>query len=390
MPALHFPSVVLLGAAVAALLTLVCLVLIPTLSDRRVTRNLSIANLCFTAVLVSRFVSGDSPPAWAYGTFWGLLVVCSAFEWYAIESLQRPTDGLLRRRAAMLCGLLGAIAVSLWAMPGPQLAGLITGLGTTAYYLLGAHATLRLDGAHLAIPRRVLAGALATSALFAAMHVAQRAADLLAGRVEVQATAVTWFGAILLFCTVNVGVLLLLYLRLAEQVQRLAQTDELTGALNRRGFGLRTTALRERRQAGALVLVDIDRFKSINDGHGHAVGDEVLRWFAATLRRFMRHDDVLARMGGEEFCLLLPGLDAAQAMAVAERIRVEFERHDVAPTRAGALRITASFGVSVFDPDDPVPDARLREADEALYAAKRGGRNRVVRWAPSLVQVVPV
>ena len=191
---------------------------------------------------------------------------------------------------------------------------------------------------------------------------------------------------ILPFCATHVGFLLHMDLQAAEQVGLLAQTDELTGALNRRGFGERLDRMRSGGTVpgGALVLIDIDRFKTVDDTHGHAVGDEVLRWFATTLRRFMRHDDLLMRRGGEAFCLLLPGLDAAQGMRVAERIREEFEAHCTAPTSAGPLRITASFGLAAYGPDgDARPDARPRQADEAPYAAKRAGRNRVVRWTPA-------
>ena len=197
-------------------------------------------------------------------------------------------------------------------------------------------------------------------------------------------TAFTYFGAVLLFCTINAGFLVLMYLQLAQRVAGLAQTDELTGVLNRRGFFERVARMRPPARQGALVLMDIDRFKSVNDTHGHAVGDEVLRWFARTVRTFMRRDDLLVRMGGEEFCLLLPGFDERAAHGIAERIRAEFESRSVATTSAGPLRVTASFGVAPFAPADGGLDFRLRQADEALYAAKRAGRNRVVLWRPEL------
>ena len=138
------------------------------------------------------------------------------------------------------------------------------------------------------------------------------------------------------------------------------------------------------------MLIDIALFKRINDTHGHAVGDEVLRGFVETLRRFLRADDLLVRLGGEEFCILLPGIGEREAAEIAERIRVGLERPSVAQTADGPLRLTASFGVATFDAGDRALEARLRQADEALYGAKRAGRNRVERWSAMSSGFVPV
>jgi diguanylate cyclase (GGDEF)-like protein len=387
MIALDFQSVVALGAGISALFTIASLRLTPALGGNRVTRWLAVGNLSFTAMLGTRLLLGDPPSNAGYAALWSLLITASAMHLFAIRELSAPGHNRPASWHAGFAVLLGVLAFVLWFSPVPQHGAIVTAAGTLAIYGAATRAARRIEGAHLRLPRRTLVVAFGLGAVFTAMHLAQRIAAQLEGIEAVPATAYTYFGATLLFCTTNLGFMLLLYLELAARVNRLAQIDELTGALNRRGFAEHLGRLRDEVRGGpegALLLIDIDWFKSVNDSHGHAVGDEVLRWFADTLRRFMRRDDLLMRMGGEEFCLLLPGSSDAHGAQVAERIRVEFETHCVAPTSAGPLRITASFGLARFGPGDPRLDAGLRRADAALYAAKRGGRNRVVCWGPEL------
>ena len=384
MPALDFHSVLALGAAIAALLTVVCLLLAPMLGGSRATRMIAVGNLSFTLMLCVRMVVERSPSQGAYAAIWTLLVAASALHGLALRELGPSRSGSLRPHAAAVAAALVAMWVASAAASTPHLPALITGAATAGCYGAALHAAFALRGRAFAVPRRTLALGFGTSAAFAAVHVLQRLGEIARGDAVMAPTAFTYFGAVLLFCTINAGFLVLMYLQLAQRVAGLAQTDELTGVLNRRGFFERVARMRPPARQGALVLMDIDRFKSVNDTHGHAVGDEVLRWFARTVRTFMRRDDLLVRMGGEEFCLLLPGFDERAAHGIAERIREEFESRSVATTSAGPLRVTASFGVAPFAPADGGLDFRLRQADEALYAAKRAGRNRVVLWRPEL------
>ena len=124
----------------------------------------------------------------------------------------------------------------------------------------------------------------------------------------------------------------------------------------------------------SLILMDVDRFKQYNDTFGHPAGDEVLRGVSSTLRAYVREHDLVARFGGEEFVVLLPSTDADTAVAVAERLRAAIASR---PWPLG--NVTASFGVATADPSHPVsPASLLEQADQALYRAKRAGRDRVV------------
>lgn len=175
-----------------------------------------------------------------------------------------------------------------------------------------------------------------------------------------------------------------------RQLQELAVTDPLTGLLNRRALFdlMRREMDRERRHRHGLALIvfDIDRFKEVNDRHGHAAGDLVLQHVAATTGRMIRGTDAMARYGGEEFVLVAPETDEAGALDLAERMREALRSTEIAVDHE-ILRVTASFGVAMLHPDDQEPEQVLQRADRALYAAKAAGRDRVVCSAPSTVPV---
>ena len=156
-----------------------------------------------------------------------------------------------------------------------------------------------------------------------------------------------------------------------------AETDPLTRLLNRRAFLDRLDELLRladvQRTPLAAIMFDLDHFKSVNDSYGHDAGDEVLREASSLARREVRDDDLLCRWGGEEFLVLLPRADLAEARAVAERVRSGFESHEFS---AVPRAVTASFGIAELERRESAEDL-LRRADEALYLAKHHGRNRV-------------
>jgi diguanylate cyclase (GGDEF)-like protein len=163
-----------------------------------------------------------------------------------------------------------------------------------------------------------------------------------------------------------------------------AEIDALTGLPNRRSFFERADRLVARcRQDGtpySALVIDLDRFKAVNDNYGHEMGDAVLRQFGEVLRRSMRPTDVFGRLGGEEFVAILPGTSPDAAMAVAERVRRSFE---MAAMYVDGRRINATLcvGAAGGPPDTALP-ALLREADAALYRAKAAGRNSVAGPGP--------
>jgi diguanylate cyclase (GGDEF)-like protein len=175
------------------------------------------------------------------------------------------------------------------------------------------------------------------------------------------------------------ALLLLAAERSAGQLAALAQHDPLTGAKNRSGLERAVATLAqggEQPRRAALLLIDIDHFKTLNDTHGHAVGDAILRLFADVARSQLREGDVIARHGGDEFVVMLPGLGLQEGVRVAERLRQAF---------ASALAIradlpgtpTLSIGVTEGDASEQRLDQLLKDADGALYRSKRLGRDRV-------------
>lgn len=165
-----------------------------------------------------------------------------------------------------------------------------------------------------------------------------------------------------------------------EEIYRLAIRDGLTSIANNRYLHefLERECARARRHGRKLsvIMLDIDHFKQINDRHGHLTGDDVLRGLAQLLATRVRRDELVARYGGEEFCLILPETGVDGALAYAEILRDLVERHTF-ESDGNLLKLTISAGVASFSSDMHSPMDLLRAADEALYRAKSGGRNRV-------------
>jgi diguanylate cyclase (GGDEF)-like protein len=159
----------------------------------------------------------------------------------------------------------------------------------------------------------------------------------------------------------------------------ISQTDDLTLLYNRRYLdGVLPREIDRARRYGhelSVMLIDLDRFKDVNDRFGHAVGDEVLRALGDRLRALSRFADVASRWGGEEFLVVMPETGRGRALEVAGRLR-EGIGHQPYATSAGEIALTLSIGVASLEPGDDAP-ALVRRADEALYGAKRGGRDRV-------------
>ncbi|MBV7472433.1 GGDEF domain-containing protein [Pseudoxanthomonas sp. PXM05] len=176
----------------------------------------------------------------------------------------------------------------------------------------------------------------------------------------------------------NFCMLMLCSFRAAESLKLSAMFDPLTGALNRRGLHGELSSWPDRDQPGlSVIAIDLDHFKAINDRHGHDTGDRVLQRFSETVRSGLRSDQLFARMGGEEFAVVMPGTDRETARHLSERLRNQMMRLEFSPPEGRPFRVTISLGIA-FGGSDGEPFVELmRRADDALYAAKRKGRNRV-------------
>lgn len=192
-----------------------------------------------------------------------------------------------------------------------------------------------------------------------------------------------WLGSMLFFimpilvaCFILFEILLTQWRQRETYIQRLSQIDPLTNVLNRRSLNTHLEALHEQQFDYALVLLDIDHFKKINDVYGHHQGDQVLIKIAQCLSENLRNEDIIGRFGGEEFILVLPHTDITQAEKIAERCRLALQELSIFNNQNIQIHVSASFGIScsAFAND---PYLVIRQADEALYAVKASGRNQV-------------
>lgn len=169
------------------------------------------------------------------------------------------------------------------------------------------------------------------------------------------------------------------------ELRRLASTDGLTGVSSRRAFkeeaGKFVALARRHRSALSCITFDLDHFKSVNDTYGHAAGDQVLSAVSQLVAGQLRRTDLFGRLGGEEFAVLLPHTDQHRAYDAAEKLRTTIRTLKI-PGSHPPIAVSASLGVASLDPVGDDIDSLLQKADEALYAAKRAGRNRSAIWQP--------
>ena len=172
-----------------------------------------------------------------------------------------------------------------------------------------------------------------------------------------------------------------------HMVRNLAHTDELTQLYNRRHFvNLAENCIHDwpRYSSTCLLMFDVDHFKQINDNYGHDIGDRVLQLIADTVRKEMRHSDVLARFGGEEFIILLSDTQLQDALVIAERIRNSIQQQHLYIQPELALKFTVSIGIAELESHTQDLDDLIKKADVALYAAKKYGRNRIEVYRPDM------
>jgi diguanylate cyclase (GGDEF)-like protein len=282
--------------------------------------------------------------------------------------------------------VLAGIALPFALLTGdPAVRVLFGGLAFGTVLVALAAVTYQLRAPLTGATRALLIGAFATgAAVFYVRGVAAVvAANPMQGFIEPNlfqsVTFVLLYGVAI---ATSCGFLLMHKERADAAAERLASLDPLTGAYNRRTFhetAERTLALARRAgQPLSIIMVDLDHFKAVNDRHGHKVGDEVLRAVADIIRSQLRKEDLLVRMGGEEFCVMLPQVPGPGAVVVAGRIRKAVES-DALRIDGREIALTVSAGVAARLDEGPESfDELLARADQALGLAKQRGRNRVV------------
>ena len=232
-----------------------------------------------------------------------------------------------------------------------------------------------------------------TSSLYLLMAVLMLGRAVYASQVgiEVFDTFATWpvnaytfmLGAVSQFFISSLFVLMLSY-KLNRSLESIATVDSLTGVLNRRGLedaSIKMQDICKRINLSmAVLLIDIDYFKKVNDTYGHLVGDDVLRHIAKTIGGILRSSDVLGRYGGEEFCAFLPNTTESDALGLAERIRAGIEAASIKLGTNVNLKTTVSIGVADSVRAGYDFKGLLATADSAMYGAKNGGRNRVMSY----------
>jgi diguanylate cyclase (GGDEF)-like protein len=284
------------------------------------------------------------------------------------------------RLLAVLCALLmTGVAAALLVWPSYPWRSFVM-VGGMALFAAWALAGMLL-GAPPSVSRIVTIVGLAgltlanASRLWAHAHQIDRGLEM-----DLSMPAISVYIGVLVILDVlcNVGFMLMITDRMHEWVLQLARTDHLTGALSRGAlYSLAQRDLqRARRQHGALAafVVDIDFFKQVNDRHGHAAGDAVLRHVARHAQSVLRCTDLFGRYGGDEFVAILPETDLLAAAAIAERLRVAIVEPGGAP--AGLAPVSVSIGVAAITDGTHDIDELIAQADRALYTAKNAGRNR--------------
>ena len=367
------PAIAVFSSAVAG-----CLLLLSWLQHRLVTA-LALWGIAFlmaavaTALLAAR---GLIPDALSIVIANALLAAAYGTMWWGVRSFEGRRTRLIFVLTGTLVWLCGCVFPAFYETPVAR-AVLMTAIGV-AYMLLAVFELWRSRNERLA-SRWPIMGLLAAHAGAISVHiplVASRTGssfhvDLLTF-VVFEFVFLSICGAFLFGSIVKERILI--------WYRQASLTDALTGVANRRAFFEQGNKLVERsawaRSPAALLLFDLDAFKSINDRFGHAAGDAVLTVFCRVAASQLRPADLLARMGGEEFACLLPGISHQEAAWVADRVREAFEATAHAAA-SGPFAVTVSVGVASSDGHACDLDVLLAEADRALYRAKLNGRNRV-------------
>ncbi len=345
----------------------------------------SAANLCIGIGLGLAYFFSFPSPGVKFAVLSGaiLLAIGIALQFTGIQSFK---GARIQKRLAV--GFVGVIALqTFWfefIQPDIAWRSIVNSVVLAAGYAACAHALL----ARVQQPLRTaywftgLSFAMLAGVLFIrAVVIWQSHLDNYGLYANIPLNPSSFLAACMLQACVTFGFLLMLNYQLVAEIQKIASRDILTGAFNRRQLEEEVTRLQSRcKRTGdtfAVMLIDIDQFKFINDNYGHPVGDEVLRNLAAIAQASIRAEDYFARYGGDEFCILLPSTSAEEALGLAERLRQTYATN---MARLAGLALNSTVSIGIADSSRLGLDFKkiIAAADGALYQAKQAGRNRVM------------
>lgn len=380
------------------------------------TQTLLVMNVLFHALYAgvmlinARMVGGSRGAMWFAGSnlcrgLAVLLIAVAGFHWMPVRisealtgvlavsgvmMLHRSFAELLERgpllrwvQRSLMGAMMAGLVYLLWAPPNSARVLVLIATTLGIQYAVIASVVFRFSGEEMGLAGWLTGVALSGYAvvLFVRALVTARVGTRGYLLASVEIDRVWLVSSLLANAAIAFGYMFLSAAKLRVELRWRAQVDELTGLLNRWAF--KRVAMREvqrcRRTRGSLavVMMDLDGMKAVNDEMGHGCGDVVLQTVAGVLQETVRGQDSVARMGGDEFCVLLPETDLAEALMVAERLRTEV--HDLAIRYRGEMvGIQASLGVASSEQCGLTWQGLMDHSDAALYEAKRGGRNRVV------------
>ena len=339
-------------------------------------QQIDVAAVAMLAAMVGA-ITAKHPESDVAQWLFGVLVLCLALEgaklWRAMRGL--PIAVRTSLNILFYAAVITALMVKQLQAPDPQVFAQMPA-SVVAYGLVILAAALRND------PRLCLIGGAAATAGLCGVALVARVAELPEGRAAQVAAAldnavVVVYGGLLAVLTFLAAVLA----QRGRELRRLSFSDGLTRVANRHAFdACAAEAIDEARRGDervALAMIDVDRFKALNDTHGHETGDAALRWLGGLLRDRFRTTDLVARVGGEEFAVVLPAASRLHLARRAEALQREVAAHELSDAYGNVVRLDVSIGVASFPDDGDDLAEILRNADRRLYEAKRSGRGRV-------------
>ena len=349
----------------------------------RGVRCWALAELCIGISLGLAFTQLTPGNGWVLVLGSGLLALGLCFQWAGNRAFchKQPQWHWVWLAVGMVVVFNILFAVS---HPNPNHRVIANSLMLAAISFASAHVLFRHVTPPMRAPFLFTAGAfcvLTCLMLVRAGYVVFHPAEQYGLYSQVTINPVTFFVVSLLQMALVFGFVLMMHYRISHELQSLAARDSLTGALNRRSLKeafehLRALYLRSG-EVLAVMMIDVDHFKSINDRHGHLVGDDVLRRLVAVIEATIRKQDYLARYGGEEFCILMPATSELEALVIAERLRTVYAGTNMGD-EGSPWYSTISIGVTDSVDSSFDFEKLIEVADRALYHAKQTGRNRVV------------